>query len=102
MRCIGAKPASEAAAAADAGGADEVAAGRVGLDHCYVVDGAVCDDETASSRYDYDPLEQRRGMQQAVKAGAVADWIDDSIRTRRFLRHVAALTDELTGRRMVS
>ncbi|RYH31673.1 hypothetical protein EON65_02175 [archaeon] len=59
--------------------------GRAGLDHCFVVDGAVQQVEmTEGTRldYDYDPLQQLQG-------------------TKNFLRHVATLTDPVSGRQLI-
>ena len=67
-------------------GLDGDGTGRNGLDHCFVVDGAL----DASGKYVYDPVEQRN-----------CDNIEDSIKQKRFLRHVATLSDPVSGRQMV-
>jgi aldose 1-epimerase len=67
-------------------GLDGDGTGRTGLDHCFVVDGAL---DSATGRYLYDPAEQR-----SVKN------VQESIDQRRYLRHVATLTDPTSKRQL--
>jgi aldose 1-epimerase len=58
-------------------------AGAVGLDHCYVVDGALSDNDSKEAlEYLYDASEQLSGISN-------------------YLRHVATLSDPVSGRQLV-
>lgn len=68
-------------------GLDGDGTGRRGLDHCFVVDGAL----DTSGKYLYDPAAQQ--------TSAVGNW-DESIRSKEYLRHVATLSDPVSGRQL--
>jgi galactose mutarotase-like enzyme len=67
-------------------GLDGDGTGRAGLDHCYVVDGAL---DAATGQYTYDPAVQRSAAS-----------IQQSIAEQRYLRHVATLVDPVSGRKL--
>lgn len=68
-------------------GLDGDGTGRCGLDHCFVVDGAL----DSSGKYVYDAAVQQ--------TSAVGNW-DESIRSSAYLRHVATLSDLVSGRQL--
>jgi aldose 1-epimerase len=67
-------------------GLDGDGTGRAGLDHCYVVDGAL---DAVTGQCLYDPAAQR---------GAAS--VQQSIAEQRYLRHVATLVDPASGRKL--